>query len=264
MAGKAEDKGRAAGKAAGKAVGKTGTVDKAALGRVARGFGASVVRVADTARLAGIETEPVDLLAEFPRAVSLAVRLSDGIMDAIEDRPTPLYSSHYSRVNAVLDDVAVRTANWLAARGARALPIPASQILDDQRWTSYISHKAVAVAAGIGWQGKSLLVVSPDFGPRIRLVTVLTDAALAPDEPLKNRCGTCTKCRDACPAGAIRGVNTASHYESREEALDFQKCVVQVRDKFAELPYVAGLICGVCIAVCPWGRRAGRGVRKAG
>ncbi len=243
---------------------KGAVVDRVELERAARGWGASALRVADTGLLAGIETEPGDLLAGFPRAVSIGVRLSDGIMDAIVDRPTPLYSSHYSRVNAVLDDIAVRTANLLQAGGARALPIPASQILDSERWTSYISHKAVAVAAGLGWQGKSLLLVSPDFGPRLRLVTVLTDAPLAPDAPLKNRCGSCTKCRDACPSGAIRGVNTERHYASREEALDFQKCVTQVRDVFGELPHVAGLICGVCVAVCPWGKRAGRGRAGAG
>lgn len=229
-------------------------VEVSELRAAARGWGATVLRVADTARLAGLETEPADLLAAFPRAVSIGVRLSDPMLDAIVDRPTPLYSSHYSRVNAVLDDIAVRVTNLLQSGGARALPIPASQILDSERWTSYLSHKAVAIAAGLGWQGKSLLVVSPDHGPRLRLTTVLTDAPLAPDAPLKNRCGRCTKCRDACPAGAIRGVNTINHYSSRDEALDFAKCVTQVRDVFGGLPHVAGLLCGVCVSVCPWGR----------
>jgi len=242
---------------------KTTAVTKEELLLAALGFGATVVRVADTARLAGLETTPSDLLAEFPCAVSIAVRLADPIMDAIYDRPTPLYSSHYSRVNAMLDDIAVRVVNLLQAGGSRAMPIPASQILDAERWTSFLSHKAVAVAAGVGWQGKNLLVISPKHGPRLRLVTVLTDAALEADEPLKNRCGDCTRCRDACPAGAIRGVNTQSHYASRDEALEFQKCVTQVRDVFGALPHVAGLICGVCISVCPWGRRGAKRTQGA-
>lgn len=220
--------------------------------------GASVMRVADTARLEGLETQPEGLLDAFPRALSIGVRLSDGIMDNVVDRPTPLYSSHYARVNSLLDDIGVRTSNMLQAAGAKAMPVPASQILDDERWVSYISHKAVAVAAGVGWQGKSLLVVNPDFGPRLRLVTVLTDAPLAADEPIKNRCGKCTKCRDACPSGAIRGVGTDHHYATREEALEFQRCVTQVRDVFGDLPNVPQLVCGVCVSSCPWGRTRAR------
>lgn len=233
-------------------------MDAAKLKRKARSYGATLAAVADLSRLAGIETSPPDLLAPFTRAVSLAVRVSDPVLEAITDRPTPLYAQHYLKVNALLDDVALRVSLDLAEAGAKALPLPASQTLDRERWTSYLSHKAVAVAAGIGWQGKSLLVVHPKFGPRLRLVTVLTDAPLAPDEPLTNRCGTCTACQDACPAQAIKGVNTASHYESRDEALHFTRCMTKVTTEFARLPMVEHPICGVCIAVCPWGKRKRR------
>jgi len=222
------------------------------------GWGASVVRIADTSILAGIDTEPNNLLADYTRAVSVAVQLSDSVMDMIDGQPTPLYSLHYSRVNALLDDLAIRTTNLLQANGAQAMPIPASQILDSEQWTSYISHKAVAIAAGVGWQGKSLLVVNPDFGPRLRLTTVLTNVAFEPDLPLKNRCGKCDQCKDHCPAGAIIGASTDSHYSSRSEAINLEKCVYQVRDVFGELPNITPLICGVCIKVCPWGMRKKR------
>lgn len=74
----------------------------------------------------------------------------------------------------------------MQAAGAKAVPIPASMILDNKNWTLFISPKIVAIVAGIGWQGKNLLVVNQDFGSRIRLVTVLKDANLEPDKPLKN------------------------------------------------------------------------------
>lgn len=218
-------------------------------------WGASVVRVADTSKLAGIDTEPEDLLNGYPRAVSIALHLSDSVIDKIDRQPTPLYSSHYSRVNAFLDDIAIRTTNLLQMNGNRAVPIPASQILDSEKWISYISHKAVAITAGIGWQGKSLLVVNPDFGPRIRLTTVLTNAGFEPDSPIKNRCGKCYQCKDHCPGGAIIGVNTDSHYSTRSEAIDLEKCVYQVRDVFSKLPNITPLICGICIKVCPWGNK---------
>lgn len=230
-------------------------MDAASLKNAARSFGAAQVGVADLALLRGIATEPADLLDGFSRAVSLAVPLSGPIMDALGDKPTPLYARHYLMVNGLLDDIALRVGLMLQESGARSLPLPASQVLDPVAWTSYLSHKAVAVAAGVGWQGKSLLTVSPLFGPRIRLATVLTDAPLAPDKPLKNRCGSCDKCAQACPAGAIKNVNTGWHYASRDEALHFERCAVKVTTEFAALPGVGHPICGVCVRVCPFGAR---------
>lgn len=233
-------------------------MDARKLKRVAASLGADVVGVADTALLAGIETEPKDLLEGFPRAVSLAVRLSDAVMDAITDRPTPLYQAHYERANILLDQISLGLTQAIQAAGGRALPLPASQVLDHEKLTSYISHKAVAVAAGVGWQGKSLLTVNPRFGPRIRLVSVLTDLPIAPDAPLKNRCGSCEACSTACPAQAIRNVNTERHYESREQALHFERCVSTIMNEHKKLPHITSAICGVCVAACLWGRKAGR------
>ncbi len=217
--------------------------------------GADLVGVADLELLRGIETEPEDLFAPFKRAVSIAVRLSDGIVDRIEDVPTALYQQHYLKVNALLDAIALKVSRRIEAEGFVALPIPASQVLDKSNWTSYISHKAVAIAAGVGWQGKSLLVVNPRHGPRIRLVTVLTDAELEADAPLKNLCAACSACSDACPAGAIRNVNTSSHYANRNEALDFDKCVHRVSVENTQLPFIESPICGVCIRACPFGAK---------
>ncbi|EGB14548.1 4Fe-4S ferredoxin iron-sulfur binding domain protein [Pseudodesulfovibrio mercurii] len=230
-------------------------MDSEILKQYAVSAGATVARIADLARLRGIETMPPDLLDGFRYAVSLAVALSDPIIETITDRPTPIYAAHYQRVNALLDEAALRVSRYVEELGGRAMPLPASQVLDVRNNMSFLSHKAVAVAAGIGWQGKSLLTVSPQYGPRIRLVSILVDADLTPDEPLKNRCGSCTRCTDACPAGAIRNVNTESHYASREEALHFERCVHHVREVCAKMENIGTSICGVCIKVCPWGAK---------
>lgn len=221
----------------------------------ARSCGADLVGVADLNLLEGIQTEPTDLLDGYTRAVSIGVRLADGVIDPIVDKPTPIYQQHYAKVNALLDDIAVRVSQYLQAAGYKSLPIPASQLLDKEEWHSYLSHKAVAVAAGLGWQGKSLLVVSPQFGPRIRLVTILTDGELEADRPLKNLCAKCSACAEACPAQAIKNVNTSDHYRDREEALHFNRCVARVTQNPVEIPFIESPICGVCIRACPFGQR---------
>lgn len=223
------------------------------LKKFASEYGADVVGIADLVLLQGIETEPSNLLEGYNRAVSIGVRLADGVLDPIVDEPTPLYQQHYFKVNALLDDIALRVSQDLQSVGAKALPIPASQVLDKTRWHSYLSHKAVGIAAGLGWQGKSLLVVNPHFGPRMRLVTVLSNLDLEPDKPIKNRCAKCSFCADACPAKAIKNVNTATHYRDRNEALHFERCVARVTDNPSRLPFIESPICGVCIRACPWG-----------
>ena len=143
---------------------------------------------------------------------------------------------------------------WITARSFSAYAIPASQIVDESNLLGSISHKAVARLAGIGWQGKSLLIVSPQYGPRIRLSTLLTDMPLTFDKPLKNRCGTCNECAKACPASAIKNIRTADRYATREDALHFRRCVEQTRRFKASLGINAQL-CGICVRVCPFGSR---------
>jgi epoxyqueuosine reductase QueG len=109
--------------------------------------------------------------------------------------------------------------------------------------------------AGLGWQGKNLLLITPQYGSRVRLATILTQAPLEIDSPLKNRCGKCTNCLDACPSRAIKGVNTETHYKSRDEALYFSRCRDKVVGEFAKIPEVEVAICGICIKVCPFGRK---------
>jgi epoxyqueuosine reductase len=217
-------------------------------------LGADLIGVADTDPLKGLQLDPPDLLEPFTRAISIAVRLPAAVFEGIVDRPTPFYSSIYQTANRVLDEIAFHAANMLQGDGHRSLPIAASQVLDREHWRGAISHKAVGRMAGLGWQGKILLLVNPRFGPRIRLVTVLTDAPLTTDKPIENRCGQCTFCMDACPAGAIKGVGTDGHYESREDALYFSRCIKKLVEEFSAIPAVGVPICGICIKVCPFGR----------
>jgi epoxyqueuosine reductase QueG len=219
-------------------------------------LGADLVGVADVEPFNKIRLTPPNLLDSYLRAISIGVRLPAAVFEQIIDRPTPVYASVYRTANRLLDQVAFRTAGILQSHGFEGMPIPASQVLDKKNWYGAISHKAVGRMAGLGWQGKSLLLVNPQYGPRIRLVTVLTNALLDIDGPIKNRCGKCTVCRDACPVGAIKGVGTKQHYRNRSEAIYLGRCADKLAGEFSKLPNVGSPICGICIKVCPFGRRS--------
>ena len=85
-------------------------------------------------------------------------------------------------------------------------------------------HKTAATAAGLGWIGKTALFVSPEFGPAVRLATVFTDLDLPAGEPVtEGRCGDCTDCVDACPAGCGRDVAWRAGMR-RDELFDASAC----------------------------------------
>ena len=108
-------------------------------------------------------------------------------------------------------------------------------------------EKAWAVRAGLGWIGKNNLLISPKFGSFNFLAVILTDVELEYDEPKQEKhCGTCTRCLDACPTGAL----------SEPYFLDARKCVAyQTIEKkqsveIATYGYLFG--CDICQKVCPW------------
>lgn len=218
-----------------------------------RAQGADVVGIADLAPFkAGWPVIPHGLLDPYSAAVSMALRLDPPIIEALPDRPTQAYAEHYRDINRRLDVIAEGVRDWIQHSGHQAFAIPASAILSEERLMGALSHKAVARMAGIGWQGKSLLIINEDYGPRIRLVTVLTDMPLNADAPVKNRCGACAKCAEACPVQAILNVGTEDRYEVREDALYLDKCNARSFENFA-IPEVGARICGLCIQACPWG-----------
>jgi epoxyqueuosine reductase QueG len=110
--------------------------------------------------------------------------------------------------------------------------------------------------AGLGWQGKNLLLVNRRVGPRLRLVTVLTDLELEPDGPTTNRCGKCIECVKACPAGALKGTPFGDGYAAREDAYDLAACTKFMEKELNRQPDTADWLCGLCIRSCPYGRGA--------
>lgn len=180
------------------------------------------------------------LKADFRRALSIGKRLIVSILEDIEDRPTPLYFHHYRQLNFFLDRAAFLISSRIQDSGYRAMPIPASQIIDWEKQRAHLSHKKIGQLAGLGWIGRNNLLVNPDFGAQFRLVTVLTDMPLSPDRPLDLDCGNCKRCLSSCPAKAIR---------ERQQDFDHLACFEKLKE-FRRLRIVSQYICGICVKAC--------------
>ena len=117
------------------------------------------------------------------------------------------------------------------------------------------SHKMAATRAGLGWIGKTDLLVAEKFGPRIRLATVLTNYRF--DNlgiPItESRCGKCNICVEECPAQAANG-KLWKVFLDRDEFYDAFKCRDMCRKMSMERLDKKISLCGICICVCPQGK----------
>ena len=206
----------------------------------AQDLGVSLFGVAD---ITGIRDEFLldeEVKKGFHRGISMGKGLIGSVLDEIRDRPTPLYFHHYRQLNFFLDRVAFLLAIRIQESGYKALPIPASQMLDWENQKAHLSHKKIGYLAGLGWMGRNNLLVHPEYGARFRLVTVLTDMPIEADRPLKGGCGKCLKCIEVCPAEAIK---------ERREDFDHWACFDKLKD-FRRQGIVGQHICGVCVKAC--------------
>ncbi len=191
-------------------------------------------------------------LTVFPRAVSFAVPFPRSVIDELPHGPSHTYLYYYRAVNTLIDELSLRVTAFLEYRGYQAFPVPSSQRTGKHRLDSIFPHRLAAYLAGLGWLGKSGCLVNEKVGPRLRLGTVLTDAMLPPDSPAAVRCGDCTACTDACPAGAIKGklFSVDTPFSERLDPDLCDKYQNKVRDSFGKR------VCGLCLAACPFGSPA--------
>ncbi len=219
----------------------------------ARQHGADLFGIADLAPARTfLESRSDPLVIQFPMALSMGMRLSEPIVDSHnpeESSRTSLYWHHvYNVVTPALDRLAYDLARYLNQSGFSAFPVPGSTPYDFKKLEGMISHKLAAHLSGLGWIGKSCLLVTEPYGPRVRFVTVLTNASLTPGVALNKPCGQCHVCVDACPVRAFTGVEF-QELDPREVRFEAKKCSEYRRDH----------ACGLCVSACPQGRK---GIRK--
>jgi epoxyqueuosine reductase QueG len=202
--------------------------------------GAGLFGVADIAALKQDFQLSSAVKDKVDRAVCLGVGLSPLVLSEVEGEPTKLYFHHYKTANMFLDQLAFAVANRIVQKGFVALPIPASQITDWNLQKAHLSHKKIGEKAGLGWIGRNNLLVSQKFGSQFRITTILTDMPLVTDKPLDKDCGSCVKCVQVCPAGAIK--------ESSKD-FDHMRCFEKLKD-FQRQNIVGQFICGICVKAC--------------
>ena len=192
-------------------------------------------------------------LSDFPRSISIGIRLLDSVVDQLHhhEEPSAIYSYRglYNSANANLDRASLLIAKRIQEKGFKAYPIPASQTIDDRKLEGAISHKLSAHLSGLGWIGKSCLLITPSYGPRVRFSTILTDAPLDAGNPLINKCGDCSDCVEICPPGAFTGA-AFNPSEPRDIRFRAHLCRDYTQRRAQQLG--EGL-CGLCVYVCPYG-----------
>lgn len=131
------------------------------------------------------------------------------------------------------------------------LPVETRRYVD----TGPVVERVYAKYAGIGWIGKNTCIINQKLGSWIFLGVVLTSLELAPDLPAPDRCGSCTRCIDACPTDALIAPGK----------MDARRCIAYLTiEKRGDMPvefrqavghHVFG--CDICQDVCPWNTKSG-------
>ncbi|NCB41243.1 MAG: epoxyqueuosine reductase [Clostridia bacterium] len=216
--------------------------------------GADLVGFADLSSIKGVG---------HTHGISVGIKLPKKIVEEIYDGPTADYYQAYTRTNERLNELILDGVAFLHSKNFKAQAQTTDTVVTQAENRTKLPHKTVAIHAGLGWIGKSNLLITPQYGGAVRLSTILTDAPLKPTSHIfQCLCGDCRICVDACPAQAIKG-SVWTLGMDRDEMIDMKACEAmanQLSDENFGNP--TATICGICFSRCPFTQRYLNGNRR--
>ncbi len=198
-------------------------------------------------------TKPTDLMPSCKSVIAFAMKHLD-VFTTTVDLECQAYSQDI--LNREVLHQAYRISRFVEKHGFLAFPMVASVRMwpfaeDREAVAGRISLRHAAQLAGIGRIGWNAMLLTPDFGPRVQLGAVLTDAPLPTHRELaENPCNQCGICIAQCPSGALRKPTPPATHES----VDRGKCLAFRRQHGGRSPLGYPCSCGICRAVCPIGK----------
>ncbi len=212
--------------------------------------GADMVGIGDLTEL------PPDTRYNMPVGIGIVMKYSKEAIRSIADMPTKLFYEEYLAIKEKMDVLTQLGADILKNNGYEAIAQTNAFVQqNDDDYTTKMPHKTVATRAGLGWIGKSALLVTEKYGSMVRLSSVLTNAPLETAEPInQSQCGSCRACENACPAKAILGKNWSPEIY-RDEFYNAKACRTVARQRALKFIGIEITQCGKCMEVCPYTRR---------
>lgn len=184
----------------------------------------------------------------YPEAKTVIVIGLPVSLPIVETAPSIYYHELYKTVNSMLDSKAYEISNYLNEKGFGAIYLPRDaygdiKILIDKPF-AFFSHKHAAYLAGLGSFGHNNVLLTPQFGPRVRFTSIFTTAKIKGDIiKTEDLCTHCLLCVKNCPVGAIPKTGDFP------PPVDKKTCAIrstELRDEYRSP-------CGICIKVCPVG-----------
>ena len=174
----------------------------------------------------------------------------------VETAPSIYYHELYTIVNNLLDSKAYEISNYLTEKGYPSIYLPRDGygnidvLLKNP--VAFFSHKHAAYLAGMGSFGENNLLLTKEYGPRVRFTSIFTSAKIEGD-PITgdDLCTHCERCVIHCPVNAIPN-QIESSTDSSKIYRPINKIACATRSKMLRKDYKSP--CGICIKVCPVGR----------
>lgn len=209
--------------------------------------GADLVGIASISRFdrAPDGHKPEDILSDAKTVIVFAKRIPNGV---VMNGPATSYHNMMIIFYNQLDLIAYEMAIYIGQQGGVAIPVPSDEPYydwnpDKVHGRGDLSHKHAAQAAGLGRLGKNSLLITPEFGNRVQLVSVVTNLNLEPDPLVEDELcpSKCIICIESCPVKAI----------TNEQQVNQRVCRSHMFLKLPKEQIIYG--CRECRKACPIG-----------